>query len=142
MQISNATCPHDTFQAKAAKFKELTGREIVIEKNEAGEFIHWLHPDSTQRVGFMKEFFRAEAGIESFSRLYAELREELLDRYSEDEDELYRQMGELNRVFENMLLRKTLSRPDQLQRINTFFETFIKSIQSSDFDTAFAASWK
>jgi archaellum component FlaC len=186
---SNASAVlHDRFQAKAAKFKELTGREIVNEKNENGDFIHMLHPESTQRFGFMVDFFRVgfnspdgfEAAVENLSRKYAELREELLERYGDNQYELYKQLGELNRVFENALqstvllplqspppdsvissnmpqsLRNSIKRDWQeyesvtnfmqilkqnmTRHLNTFFETFIKNIQSADFDSAFSDS--
>ncbi|MCL2204789.1 MAG: hypothetical protein FWB88_12725, partial [Defluviitaleaceae bacterium] len=55
---TNAVYPQDRFQTMAAKFKELTGREIVKEKDANGDFIHMMHPESTQRFGFMVDFFR------------------------------------------------------------------------------------
>jgi len=105
MALSNAA------QAKAAKFKELTGKEIVIEKNSDGEFIHMLHPESTQKLGFMAEFFRVgfnspdgfEATIENLARRYAELRDELIARHGDNQDKLYEQLGQLNHAFENAL---------------------------------------
>ena len=178
----------DSFQTKAAKFKEITGREIVIEKNADGEFIHMLNPESTQRLSFMGEFFRMgfnspdgfEAAVENLARKYAELREELIERYGDNQDELYKQFGQLNHAFENAL-QSTILLPlqspptsgiinsnmpqsvrDSIQRewqehentvgfmqtlkqnmsrhLDSFFETFIKSIQSADFETAFASS--
>lgn len=103
-------------QAKAAKFKELTGKEILIEKNENGEIIPFWHPESTQSAGFFVEFFRVgfnspdgfEASIENLARKYAELREDLLERYSDNQDELYKQLGKLNQAFESALRSTTL----------------------------------
>jgi hypothetical protein len=185
---TSAVCLQDKFQAKAAKFKELTGREIVNEKNENGDFIHMLHPESAQRFGFMVEFFRVgfnspdgfEVAIENLSRRYAELREELLERYGDNQDELYKRFGELNHAFENALqstvllplqsppsnsiassnmpqsVRNSIEREWQeheningfmqtlkqniTRHLDTFFEIFIKNIQSANFDTAFANS--
>ena len=178
----------ERFQVFAAKTKSLTGRNLVIEFNEDGELIQFLHPDSTQRVGFFVEFFRVgfsspdgiEATIENLSRRYAELLEELRERYADNEDELYRQTGELNQAFENALkpvfwipippmpppviifstmpqglqdsLRRQMEEQESLQSIilklqenmvrhfDTFFETFIKGMQSMDFEAAFANS--
>jgi len=138
----------DNFQAKAAKFKALTDSEIVVEKNENGEFIHMLHPESTQRLGFFGEFFRVgfndpsgfEATLENLARKYAELREALMAQYIVNQDELYKQLGELNQAFENALLNTTMTRPEQSHYLDTFFEIFILSIQNTDFDTAFAVS--
>ncbi|MCL1884252.1 MAG: hypothetical protein FWF81_10960 [Defluviitaleaceae bacterium] len=145
----------ESFQAKAAKFKELTGREIVIEKNDNGEFIHMLSPESTQRFGFMLDFFRVGFDIENLARRYTELREELMEKYKDNEDHFYIRMGELNHAFE-IALQNTLLLPLQQtltdisdesqeynsQIISTFFEAFIKSIQNTDFETAFAKSWE
>ncbi|MCL2386272.1 MAG: hypothetical protein FWC89_01865 [Defluviitaleaceae bacterium] len=135
------------FQAKAAKFKELTGREIVVEKNDEGEFIHKLHPESTQKLSFFGEFFRVgfnspygfTVTLENLARKYAELQEELLERYS-NQDELYKQLSDLNHAFENALLNSILTQPEKLQQVDSFFEIFIKSIQNSDFDNAFVDS--
>ena len=108
---TNAVCPQNRFQTMAAKFKELTGREIVEEKDENGDFIHMMHPESSQRFGFMVDFFRVgfnspdgfEVAIENLSRKYAKLKEELLGRYSDNQDEQYKRLGELNHAFENAL---------------------------------------
>ena len=108
----------ERFQVFAAKTKSLTGRNLVIEFNEDGELIQFLHPDSTQRVGFFVEFFRVgfsspdglEAAWENLARRYAELLEELRERYADNEYELYRQIGELNQAFENAM-RSTLLLP-------------------------------
>ena len=176
-------------QAKAAKFKELTGKEIVIEKNDNGDFIHMFNPESTQRLSFFGEFFRVgfsspdgfEAAIENLARKYAEKREELIERYVDNQDELYRQLGELNQAFESALRSTTLlpqspmpassgfvsgnmpqsvreaikhewQEYDNIQafmrtlqqsmarHLDAFFETFIKNVQSADFDTVFAGS--
>ncbi|MCL1862481.1 MAG: hypothetical protein FWF78_02825 [Defluviitaleaceae bacterium] len=173
-------------KAKAAKFKELAGREIVIEKNDMGDIIPFWHSESTQNASFFVEFFRVgfnstdgfETSIENLARRYAELRENLLERYSDNQDELYIQLGKLNQAFESALrstaLLPKLNPPsssiassnmpqgirNQIERewqehknikdfmhslrqnterhLDNFFERFIKSIQSSDFDTAFA----
>ena len=185
---TGAICLQDKFQVKAAKFKELTGREIVNETNENGDFIHMLHPESTQRLGFMADFFRVgfnspdglEVAIENLSKRYAELREELLEQYGDNEDELYKRFGELNHAFENALQSTALlplqsppsdsiisSNMPQIvsssierewkehgninvfmqtmkqnisKHLDTFFEIFIKNIQNTEFDTAFANS--
>ena len=185
---TSVLCPQDRFQTRAAKFKELTGREIVNEKNENGDFIHMLHPESTQRLGFMVDFFRVgfnspdgfEVAIENLARRYAELKEGLLERYGDNQDELYKRLGELNHAFENALqstvllplqnppsnsivssnmpqsIRNSIKREWQehenindfmqtlkqnmTRHLDTFFEVFIKSIQSADFDVAFASS--
>jgi len=178
----------NNFQARAAEFKALTGREIVIEKDDNGDFVHMLNPQSTQRLSFMGEFFRAgfsstegfEAAVEGLARRYVDLKSELMERYGDNQDELYRQLGELNQAFESAL-HSTILLPLQAppatgvtnsnmsngfrgsienewqqheaingfmrelkqnmtRHIDTFFETFIKSIQSEDFDTAFASS--
>ncbi|MCL2224001.1 MAG: hypothetical protein FWB96_03425 [Defluviitaleaceae bacterium] len=163
---------------KAAKFKELTGREIVVEKDSYGNLITITNPNSTQRFGFFVDFFRVglnsgtecfNTNIENISRRYAELRDELLARYGDNEDELYAQMGELNQAFETalhntLLLLAPMSQEDltvsinssasaeeaeeesvteilhqsKTRSMNLFFETFIKSIQHEDFETAFS----
>ena len=160
------TLTQNNFYAKATKFKELTGREIVIEKNNNGDFVHMLHPESTQRLGFMIDFFRIgfnspegfETAIENLSRRYAELRDEILEKYSDNKDELYKQLSDLNQTFENALqstvllpLQNPLNenyenisgfmqtlKQNKIRHLNNFFEAFIKSIKSADFDTAFA----
>ncbi|MCL2187274.1 MAG: hypothetical protein FWC16_04050 [Defluviitaleaceae bacterium] len=157
----NPICPQERFEARAITFKERTGRELTKEMNENGEFIHLLHPQSTQKLGFMVEFFRTgfnhpngfEATIESLSQRYAELREDLLMQHGENEDELYKQLGMLNHAFENAL-QSTLLFPqhtppaDEVEgknvayQLQTFFELFIDRIQREDFDAAFAGSLK
>ena len=172
-------------QAKAAKFKELTGKEIVIEKNENGELIPFWDSESTQNASFFVEFFRVgfnssdgfEATLENLARRYAELREDLLELYSDNQDELYKQLGKLNQAFESALRSTTLlpkpnppsnsiassNMPQGIRNsiewegqeheslkdlmrtlqqnmerhLDNFFEKFLKSIQSEDFDTAF-----
>ncbi|MCL2564639.1 MAG: hypothetical protein FWE24_02360 [Defluviitaleaceae bacterium] len=123
MNINNtSTTPYTTqahfsalpAQAKAAKFKELTGWEI--DKNGNGDFTCTTHPESTQRLSFMGEFFHVgfnspdgfEAAIKNLARKYSKLREGLLERYSDNQYELYRQLGELNQAFENALRSTTL----------------------------------
>jgi len=176
------------FDEKRAVFQRITGRDIVIEKNESGDFVHMLHPESTQRLSFMGEFFRVgfnspdgfEAAIENLARRYAELREELIERYGDNQDELYKQFGQLNHAFESALQSTILlplqnpptnglvssdmpqSKRNMIERewrehenitkfmqtlqqnmsrhLDNFFENFIKSIQSEDFDTAFSNS--
>ena len=99
------------FQARAAKFKAITGREVEILVNENGEIVSKLHPESTAQAGFFVEFFRVGffspdghmAAVESLARRYAELREELLERYQDDQDALYKRLGELNQAFESAL---------------------------------------
>jgi hypothetical protein len=178
----------DSFQAKAAKFKEITGRKIAIEKNNDGDFIHMFHPDSTQRLSFMGEFFRVgfnspdgfEAAVENLAGRFVQLREELMERYGDNQDELYKQLSKLNQSFESALqstvllplqappldgiissdmpqsVRNSIKREWQeheniigfmqtfkhnmSRHIDAFFETFIKSIQGDDFDSAFASS--
>ena len=109
----------DRFMARAAQFKEITGRDIIIEKNENGEFVHMLSSESTQRHGFFLEFFRTGFNmgndcpdgnsvpfmtkLENLARRYSELKNELLEKYGDNEYELYKQLGELNRAFENAL---------------------------------------
>jgi len=156
---TDALTDNAKFKARAAKFKELTGREIVVQKNETGDFIHMLHPESTQRLGFVGEFFRVgfnspdgfEATIEALARKYVQLKEELTERYGDDEYELYNQLGQLNTAFESALQSTVLvSLQTPLasgvtftvsQHLDIFFETFIKNIQSTDFDAAFANSF-
>jgi len=183
---ANAVCQSDRFQARAVVFKELTGREVVIEKDENGDFVHLLHPESTQRLGFMIDFFRVGfsssdgfgAAIENLSRRYAEIRDELSKKYEGNQGELYARLGELNSAFESALHsmallplappptssvvssnmpqsirdsieqqwqefedanrhRQTLKQ-NMARHLDNFFEVFIKSIQNTDFDTAFA----
>ena len=127
-------------QAKAAKFKELTGKEVIFEENENGE--------SNVRLRYFGEFFRAGSTsltglvitIEKLSRKFMELREEVLKQYGDNQDELYAQLGELNQVFEIALRSTVLSQPEKLHHIDTFFIAFLENIQSDDFETAFVNS--
>ena len=108
------------------------------------------------------------------------MREELLERYKDDEDTLYKRLGELNQSFENALRSTTLIplpqmptvpilssnspasirnsvertlreheamtdivrmvQDNMLRHMDTFFEDFIRSIQTQDFQTAFDSS--
>jgi hypothetical protein len=112
----NSVCPRENFYAKAAKFKELTGREIVNEKDENGDFIHMLHPQSTQRLNFMADFLRvgftspdgSEAALKNLAAKYAQLKDELSETYGDNENELYQRLGELNHAFENALQNMVL----------------------------------
>jgi hypothetical protein len=103
-----------------------------------------------------------------------------LERYGDNQDELYKRLGELNHSFENALqstvllplqsppsnsiissnmpqsVRNSIKREWQehenvtgfmqtlkqnmTRHLDTFFELFIKSIQSEDFDAAFSSS--
>ena len=187
-QNYQAILSSERFQEFAAFYKERTGRKPVLELNMDGERISWMHPESTQRLGFFVDFFRVgiqspvgfEATIENLARRYAELLDELRERYADDECELYKQISELNQAFETAL-RSTVMLPhveppkdsltsstmtqglrnsieqqwqehdnlksvmqhlkdNMLRHLDTFFETFIKSIQSNNFETAFASS--
>ena len=53
----------ERFQEFAAVYEERTGRKPVLELNKDGERISWIHPESTQRLGFFVDFFRV--GIQS-----------------------------------------------------------------------------
>jgi len=190
----------ERFLERAAQFKEVAGRELVIEKNEKGDFVLLLSQESTQRGSFLLEFWRAGSipgplcpddgamtqdsfmfRLENYARRYAELRDELLERYADDEDELFKQLGKLNHAFEGALFglfsigipkgigptqifvndmpqsmhnvfrhevqewENTKSLMHTIQQsmtrhMNTFFETFIKSIQSDNIETAFSNS--
>ena len=178
----------ERFQEFTAVFNERTGRAYVLEFNKDGERISWMHPESTQRLGFFVDFFRVgfsssdgfEAAIENLARRYAELLDELRERYADDEYELYKQISELNQAFETALhstvmlphvepprdswasssmmqgLRNSIEqqwqehnnlksimqhlKDNMLRHLDTFFETFIKSIQSNNFEAAFASS--
>jgi len=111
---ANAFYLDDRFQAKAAKFKELTGRNIEVPKN--GEMPHILSPESNIQLGFFGEFFRVgfsssdghSTAVENLSRRFAEMREELLEQYGDDQDTLYKRLGELNQAFESALRSTTL----------------------------------
>ena len=104
------------FQARAAKFKEATGREIEILVNENGDIINKFHPESTAQASFFVEFFRVGfsspdghmAAVKNLARRYYELREELLGRYQDDQYALYERLGELNQAFESALQNTTL----------------------------------
>jgi len=192
----------EKFMARAAQFKEITGRDLDVEKNASGDVLSVASWESNREANFFLHFWRAsnvpgplcpdDGGmtqesfmfrLETLSRRYAELREELLERYKDDEDELYKQLGELNQAFENALSSKfgmmsvlplsyapnmivTSDMPqsvhtefnrqmrewenmnslaqtfqqNMMRHFNTFFETFIKGIQSEDFDIAFSNS--
>ena len=57
-QNYQAILSSERFQEFAAKVKEKTGREHVLELNMDAECISWMHPESTQRLGFFVDFFR------------------------------------------------------------------------------------
>jgi len=94
---------------KKAIFKKLTGISIAIP--ESGKMPHVLSPESAIQFGFFGELFRAGfyqesnlfSSIESVSRRFSEMREELLEKYNDDEDALYKQLSKLNRAFEHVL---------------------------------------
>ena len=118
MQVSNSTLQRFDLtslsaehQAKVAKFQKITGREIEVYKNDDGEIVNFLHPEFTAQASHFVEFFRVGfsspdgfmAAVENLARRYAELREDLLERYQDDQKTLYKRLGELNQAFESAL---------------------------------------
>ena len=142
-------------QAKAAKSKDIADEDMVCKKNADDELMHLFHPESTARLGFLEEFLRVGvtsphgffAVVEKLAHRYAEMRAELLERYSDNPDELYKQLGKLNHAFEDVLHRTQFSPLSQTSDthaasndLDNFFEIFLKSIQKNSFDIAFAES--
>lgn len=111
---SNSNNSVNRFDEKRAIFKKLTGRSIEIPKD--GYIPHILSQESTIQLGFFGEFMRVgfsssnghSEAMENLSRRFAEMREELLERYENDQDTLYKRLGELNQSFENALRSTTL----------------------------------
>jgi len=102
------------FDEKKAIFQKLTGRTIEVPNSE--EMPHILSQESNIQLGFFGEFFRVgfsspdghSTAVENLSRRFAEMREELLERYNDDQDTLYKRLGELNQSFESALRSTTL----------------------------------
>ena len=118
MQVSNSTLQRFDLtslsaehQARAVKFLKTKGREIEVYKDEDGGIVNFWHPESTAQASHFVEFFRVGfsspnghmAAVENLARRYAELREDLLQRYQDDQATLYKRLGELNQAFESAL---------------------------------------
>ncbi|MCL2215557.1 MAG: hypothetical protein FWB91_00925 [Defluviitaleaceae bacterium] len=160
-----------SFEEKKAIFQKLTGKSIQMP--ESGVMPHILSPESTIELGFFGEFFRVGfsspdghmAAVENLARRFAEMREELLERYSDDQDTLYKRMGKLNQAFEAALRSTTLVpipkmpnaerswneyetmrkiaqyiQESLIRHMDAFFEDFLLSIQSQGFQEAFDGS--
>ena len=76
------------------------------------EFIASFAPESKLRISFMAAFMevmqKSEGTldtIEGMSRLYEQMRQEIMEEFKEDQDKKYMLMGELNFTFENALRR-------------------------------------
>jgi hypothetical protein len=135
-------------QAKAAIWKKLTGKEIINEAKENGEFIHMMHPESTQRLGFMMEFFRVsfnspngfESTVKNLSEKYAELQDELMERYANYQDELYKHLGFLNQAFEKAL-QNTVLLPG-IQKLPSNDSGFIISTMPQSVQDSIKQEWQ
>jgi len=98
-----------SFEDKKAIFQKKTGNTIVVPEN--GEMPHILSEESAIQLGFFGEFMRVGftspnghiEAVENLSRRFAEMRDELLEKYKDDQDTLYKRLGELNQAFESAL---------------------------------------
>ena len=116
LQRTDFTTLSADIRERVAKFEQITGRAIEVYKNEDGEVVNFWHPESTAQANFFVEFFRVgfsspdgnTAAVENLARRYAELREELMERYQDDQDTLYKRMSDLNQAFEGALQSTTL----------------------------------
>jgi hypothetical protein len=107
-----------------------------------------LHPESTQRLGFIMEFFRVgfhspdgfESTIKNLSEKYVELREELMEQYADNQTELYKQLGELNQAFENTL-QNTVLLPG-IQKLPSNGPGFIVSTMPQSVQDSIQREWQ
>ena len=88
----------------------------AIKRTEEKKPISQKLKRAERSYGFLKDFCRVGLSspdgftvtLENLSRRFAELREELLDQYKDDQGTLYVLLEELNHDFENVLHRATL----------------------------------
>jgi dGTP triphosphohydrolase len=111
---------HVSFEEKNAIVKKMTGRDV----DKDTPYI--MSKESQVRLSYAGEFLRVgvwssggdEALIKDTAQKYAEMKNEIREKYKDDEDEMYKQMGELNQAFEMALSRNALV-PVHQDRINT-----------------------
>jgi hypothetical protein len=156
-----------------------------------------MSKESTVRLSYLGEFLRTgyNSSVENEQRMkdtaakYAELREEILKKYADDENERFKQLSELNQAFEASLknenklplfphnvnkLEAYMTNDEDVQKdiekeikrkeeetekynqalkeiydnfnknmsghVDMFYESFIKNLETMDFETAYAES--
>jgi hypothetical protein len=182
---------HVSFKEKCEIMEKMTGRRY--DENTP----HIMSKESTARLSYMGEFLRSannsdagnEQNMKDTAAKYNQLREEILAKYADDENERLNHLGQLNQAFEMALKNanklpvfqpKALKLEVQLhydkdeankaakenerkakeaeeynkamkdiydsfnrgmnRHIDRFYESFIKNIESGDFETAYSES--
>ena len=108
--INSATYTYGAAAAKTAG--TVSGRSRETLNIDINNLIDQFSPIPSIQLNFMRDFMKemqaasgTKESIENMSRRYAELRKEIIEQYSEDQDTMYERLGDLNSVFALALRR-------------------------------------